>query len=163
VPGRPASDLVFVERCEFLAGLQAFLDFPALPGYARLASGTGRGLPGADVAADQQPMASGALVDGGVGGVDQRPLVQTLALGARTSGQPLPAARWQADGQVDSPPDPDPGGDSVVLHPGKDVPDPTADQVGAQPGVIAVDLVSGRPCRASNAAVITVPASAGLV
>jgi len=40
-----------------------------------------------------------------------------------------------------------PGGDSVVLRHGRDVPDPTADQVGAQPGSLLLDLVSGHPGR----------------
>jgi hypothetical protein len=86
-------------------------------------------------------------VCGWVCGVDQRPLVEPLALRSGAGRESLPGGRRQPDGQVDRLADADPGGDPVILGHRQDEPDAAFDQVGAQLRIVAVDLVTGHPRR----------------
>jgi hypothetical protein len=107
-----------------------------------------------------------AVGDGGVGGLDQGPVIPAGPLGAGPGGEPLPGPRGQTPGQLDRRTRADPGGDRVALGHGQDIAQTAAGQLDAQLRVLAVDLMAvthaaGVP--ASRARPIIVLASAGLV
>ena len=105
VPGVPAADLVLIQPGQSLAGLEILLRGPADPGdldqggqrdVAGAVAAVERQLPGAAVAADQQPAVTGpAGVDGQPG-----PVVVAVALGALARGVPLPRPAGQAGGDL---------------------------------------------------------------
>ena len=101
MPGGPGADLVLVQGGEFLAGLERFLDLPAGAGDLDQVGepdpgwGVGaveRQLLGAAVAAEQEPVAAGAVgVGGAIVGVDERPVIEPLPLGPGSGREQLQA------------------------------------------------------------------------
>ena len=101
----------------------------------------------ADPAADQQPVRAVAVGDGGVGGLDQGPVIPAGALGAGAGGEPLPGPGGQPPGQLDRREGAGRRGDLVALGHRQDVAQAAAGEFGPRPGVLAVHFVGGHPGR----------------
>src|SRR5262249_44827699 len=105
VPGAPAADLVLIQPGPFLPGLEILLRGPAdsrdldQGGQRNMAGAVAaveRQLPGAAVAADQQPAVTRlARVDGQPG-----PVIPAVPLGALARGVALPRPAGQAGGEL---------------------------------------------------------------
>src|SRR4051794_33010872 len=109
-PRGPGADLVLVHGGEFFAAGEGLLDLPADAGDTdqlgegdrpRCVGAVERVLAVADPAPDQQPVGAGsngaagvaagvAAGQGGVGDLDQGPVIPAGAFGSGTGGQPLP-------------------------------------------------------------------------
>ena len=153
VPGGPASDLVLVQSCQGLGGLEGLLDPPPLPGHPNqclqgdragaVAAVVGQ-LPGGVVAADQHMLDPGVGVVFGFDG-EPRPRVPAVALASGACGVALPRLGWDQVGELV---DPDRAGSGRHLPVGRDLQHiaqaVSADGL-AQCGVGAVDLVTGHP------------------